>query len=201
MHSKSTDGKFDARAPRASFSTTANEPSSQASSHLTYRHSHVCSDQMDRSWSNLPRIFTQKAELTTSNHSTEWRQINSAADPRGGLLRCIDRALDIRGLSSISCTIADEGLSTPCARRSTTRSDDDYASKQKAELEGTIHSVGFSIGTFRVASKGYTWLPNSSSPAGVSEAECIPNNLFISDFFDRPDHHQPFQLQPRTSLK
>lgn len=81
--------------------------------------------------------------------------------------------------------------------------DDDIAWKQNAtaKSKGTIHSihVGLSIDSIHGSPKEHSLCQTSLSPPSIAKVE-FPENLFISDVFERTDA-QPFQLQPRPSSK
>ena len=126
----------------------------------------------------------------------------SSACPGKGLRR-IDYKLDMIELSTPPIPSTDKGFSTPADSPPASSSiiDNDIAWKHNANAtsRGIIHSihVGLSIASIHCSSKECNRYQMSSPP---SIAEVIPDNLFISDVFERTDA-QPFQLQPRPSPK
>ena len=127
----------------------------------------------------------------------------SSTCPEG--LRRVDCKLEVIRLSTPPTPPIDkDNPALPASTPASTIIDNDIAWKHNttAKSKGTIHSihVGLNIYSIHGSSKEHSRCQTSLSPPSIAKVEFIPENLFISDVFERTDA-QPFQLQPRPSSK
>ena len=122
-------------------------------------------------------------------------------------LRQMDSKLDMIRLSTPPTPPIDKdnpALAAFTFTPASTITDNDIAWKHNAieKSRGTIHSVhvGLSIDSIHGSPKEHSLYQTSLSPPSIAKVEFIPENLFISNVFERTDA-QPFQLQPRPSSK